>query len=294
MLTKKRHEDINTVQIKYARRATVEEIIGKIRIKWGGEIHSASVTGQGKLILEGGQELTVAPDSMKRFREKMIPVERKNKGKKDKDEVDVKKSFVPEVLFRMLVIVLLCVQLILSLPQRPATAENGIVTVLRAAEDITKGTRITGDMLTGLEMLEDRYRVLSSGIYLTSEGSSVSDAVVLLEDSESVVGCYATRNMLRGEPLTVSGISFSAPPSGAGFVQVEVNGKIMDIPLDASLFGNGADTRVDILAVFSEDGNEGQTRALLASFTMEDRQLKQIYTRAGEGIMEGLENAREK
>ncbi len=272
----------------------MEEIIGKIRIKWGGEIHSASVTGQGKLILEGGQELTVAPDSMKRFREKMIPVERKNKGKKDKDEVDVKKSFVPEVLFRMLVIVLLCVQLIFSLPQRPATAENGIVTVLRAAEDITKGTRITGDMLTGLEMLEDRYRVLSSGIYLTSEGSSVSDAVVLLEDSESVVGCYATRNMLRGEPLTVSGISFSAPPSGAGFVQVEVNGKIMDIPLDASLFGNGADTRVDILAVFSEDGNEGQTRALLASFTMEDRQLKQIYTRAGEGIMEGLENAREK
>ena len=75
-------------------------------------------------------------------------------------------------------------------------------------------------------------------------------------------------------------------------MQVEVNGRNMDIPIDPALLGDGIDTKVDIIAVFSENGREGNRRALLASFTLEDRQLKEIYTRAGEGIMEGLENAR--
>ncbi len=271
------------------------DIIGKIRIRREGKIHLASLTRKGDLLLEDGRVLTVSPGSMRQFREKMIPAEKKEvKEKKGKDTASARHSAgISDAFFKVLVLTILSVLLVLLMPKSSKAAGNGTIRVVRAGCDISKGTRITRDMLEGIEMPVEKYRLIASGIYLTREGSTVSDALILSEDRDDIIGGYAARNIESGEPLTASCITFRAPSSGSGFVQVEVNGRTMDIPLDPGLLSDGVDTRVDILAVFSEDGNEGSRRALLASFTLRDRQLIDIYTQAGEGIMRGLEDARQ-
>lgn len=162
------------------------------------------------------------------------------------------------------------------------------VTVLKAVKDIHNGDIITEDMLGEIVLSATEYNNLNNTTIVAANGSTSNSALVTAENIRRVTGKYATRDIKAGEYITISDFSNQKIIAEKTFIEVEIDGETVSIPIDNII---GGDTSVKIVAIITSDNAEGSTAISLAEFMLKDRTLEDIFNSSGRSILQQLAQA---
>ena len=169
-------------------------------------------------------------------------------------------------------------------PEQENTASDAIV-IVRANKDIPKGKLIESDDLAVYEMGEKEYNQANGTTYIAADGSTSEGTLVLAESINTVIGKFATRDIRRGEYITVKDFSVQKVVAEKTYVDVEIDGEMVSVPVDSALAG---ETSVKIVALVQSEGQEGTIAISLSEFVLQDRSLQDIFDSAGRSILEQI------
>ena len=175
----------------------------------------------------------------------------------------------------------------ISTTQPSPTPENSSdITIVRSITDISQGKVITEDMVTSYTISSEEYEQLNNAVYVSSDGSTSNGSLVLSEKIDTVIGKFATRNISKGTYITTQDISTQKIIAEKTFIEVEVDGQTVSVPVDSDYLAG--DTRVKIVALITTENNNETIAVALSEFILEDRTLQDIFDSAGQSILDKL------
>lgn len=158
--------------------------------------------------------------------------------------------------------------------------------IVKVTQDISQGDIFTGDMITDFKISEDEFDQMNAATYISADGKTTNSTLITAEKREDIIGKFATRNIPKGTYLTLQDYSSQKVIAEKTFVEVEVDGQTISVPVDAtSLTGN---TRVKIVALITTDNQDDTIAIALSEFILEDRTLSDIFDSAGQSILAQL------
>ena len=268
-----------------------EKVIGKVRVRRDGQEELLSVTKDLKLVTEDGRMLDVDPADRAMFLERMIPLDLPEKVR---DRGDGRTGILKTVLI-VCILALQAAALFFLISGAPGSRsrETGpgetSFSRITASRSISRGEPIVPSCLESRTLDVSEYLHISGETYVVPGGGTADRILIPSRSAGKITGMYAGRDIPEGDLITLRDLSFSKPAAGAFLVELEVDGEKVSIPLDFDAF-EGGDSRVDVIAVFSNPGKEGSRAALLSSFTFADSRLRSIRSSLGEELSALLED----
>ncbi len=168
----------------------------------------------------------------------------------------------------------------------PSPVETTEQIILRATKDISQGDVFTEEMIVSYKISDEEFNQMNAATYISTDGTTTNSSLLTEDKSEDILGKFATRNIPEGTYLTHQDYSSQKVIAEKTFIEVEVDGQTVSVPVDGSaLTGN---TRVKIVALVTTDNQEETIAIALSEFILEDRSLTDIFDSAGQSILEQL------
>ena len=174
---------------------------------------------------------------------------------------------------------------ILPNPFGAGTAKE-MVSVVVAAQDIEKGTKITEEMIAEGKIAKDEWESKTGVQYVDGKGTVRSSMIVLWDNRKSVVGEYAASAVAKDDCFTDADTTSLA--DGKNMLTLDVDGKTVMVPVNVTAAGT---TDIKLYAIISSADSEGKvTNAAfnLSTVKLEGRELVDILNSGDKSILEAL------